>query len=97
MLNELDVGTEPNRRLLNDTIELLRSTGCRSLSNLDCEVGGDVVVISGEVRSYYLKQVAQTFILQAPKVKEVRNLVEVGKKIRNSLSGAFFTIEEGTS
>lgn len=84
MLNELDeIGMERNRRLLNDTIGLLRSSGYRSLSSLRCEIAGDVVVISGEVRSYYLKQVAQTVILQAQKVKEVRNLVEV----RRSCSG----------
>lgn len=77
---------EPDHRILSDTIELLRSSGYRSLANLHCEIVGDVVVVSGQVRSYYLKQIVQSIILRAGRVKKMKNLVEVREEDRGTFS-----------
>jgi hypothetical protein len=78
MPNELEeVETRADCRLVRRSLESLRSSGYRSLRNLHCVLVGDTLVVSGQVRSYYLKQVAQTILLQTLKVKAVHNLVEV--------------------
>jgi osmotically-inducible protein OsmY len=55
----------------------LRSSGYRHLGNLECEVRDDLVILTGMLPSFYLKQVAQTIAMGVDQVREVRNVVEV--------------------
>ena len=63
--------------LLEAIIAGLRHSGYRSLTNLQCEVYGGQVIISGVVPSYFLKQVAQTIILRIGLVKGMKNHLQV--------------------
>jgi hypothetical protein len=56
----------------------LRSSGHRPLWYLRCEVRDGVVVLSGVLPTFYLKQMAQTVLLRLAEVRGVKNLVEVG-------------------
>ena len=55
----------------------LRSTGYPALRDLECRVRAGVVILSGVVPSYYLKQMVQAVIVRVGRVGEVRNLVRV--------------------
>lgn len=61
--------------------ELLRISfdqlGYQQLNNIRCEVEGNVMVLSGNLKSFYLKQVAQTVAVKIPGVASVRNQIEV--------------------
>lgn len=61
--------------------ELLRISfdqlGYQQLNNIECEVEGNVLVLKGKLRSFYLKQVAQTVAIKIPGVASVRNQIEV--------------------
>jgi len=51
--------------------------GYPQLVGLHCSVNGDQVLLSGELNSFYLKQVAQSVAVKIPGVREVRNEIEV--------------------
>jgi hypothetical protein len=55
----------------------LRSSGYPALGGIGCQVRDRVVILSGVVPTFYLKQLAQTFLLRLDRVRGVRNLVEV--------------------
>ena len=55
----------------------LRSTGYRDLAKLGCHVNQGVVVLSGRVSSYYLKQLAQEAVLRLKVAFGVENSVAV--------------------
>jgi osmotically-inducible protein OsmY len=63
--------------LRSSVLAALRASGYRVLRNIDCEVHGDSVTLSGVVPSFYLKQVAQAVALRIERVREVVNAVEV--------------------
>ena len=57
--------------------EKLRASGHSSLMGVECEIESRVLELRGSVASYYLKQLAQTVVLQmAPELK-VRNSIRV--------------------
>jgi hypothetical protein len=58
-------------------IQGLRCSGYRALSDVQCDVMGDVVALSGIVPSFFLKQIAQTIILRMGSVKRLKNHLEV--------------------
>lgn len=62
-------------------IELLRISfdqlGYQQLNNIECELDGDVLVLSGKLKSFYLKQIAQTVAIKIPGVESVENRIEV--------------------
>ena len=62
-------------------IELLRNSlgklGYTQLTRIDCSAEGDEVVLSGELDSFYLKQVAQSVAIKVPGVRNVKNLIHV--------------------
>jgi hypothetical protein len=68
---------EADDRLCAAAAARLRASGHRPLWSLRCEVRGGVVVLSGVLPSFYLKQMAQTVLLRLEQLREVRNLVEV--------------------
>lgn len=55
----------------------LRDAGYAPLRTLAACVDDGVVVLQGEVPSYYLKQIAQSVVLPVPGVRGVRNEVSV--------------------
>ena len=59
----------------------LLATGHRTLGNLNCEFVDGVIVLTGVVSSFYLKQVAQQAVLNLKQSQVVRNVVEVRSKI----------------
>lgn len=56
---------------------VLRSSGYFALARVQCEIFNGVVVLSGEVPSFYLKQLAQALVSTLSLHREVRNQVLV--------------------
>jgi osmotically-inducible protein OsmY len=55
----------------------LRATGYGPLRRAEVSVQARLVILTGRVPSYYLKQIAQTIALAVPGTHRVRNDVEV--------------------
>jgi len=51
--------------------------GYQQLNGIKCEVEGSVLTLSGQLKSFYLKQIAQTVAVNIPGVSSVENLIEV--------------------
>jgi hypothetical protein len=68
---------EADARLGAAAAALLRASGHRPLQSLCCEVRDGVVILSGVLPTFYLKQLAQTVLLRLGQVRGVKNLVEV--------------------
>jgi hypothetical protein len=64
-------------RLQASAITALRASGYRALWNLLCTVRDGVIVVSGTVPSYFLKQKAQQALLALGCGSTVRNLLSV--------------------
>ena len=73
----LEMSSERDHGLRNAAIKLLHVSGYTPLRRLRCEVTDAVVILTGVVPSYYLKQMAQTIIQRLEGVQSVMNLVEV--------------------
>ena len=62
-------------------VELLQISfnqlGYQQLNNIQCEVDGNVMILSGKLKSFYLKQIAQTVAIKIPGVASVLNKIEV--------------------
>lgn len=65
----------------------LRSTGYSNLRTVEVDVRERLVVLSGHVPTYYLKQVAQTAALAVRGMRELRNNVEVASAGRSDGRG----------
>jgi osmotically-inducible protein OsmY len=57
----------------------LRATGYGPLRGIEVTVRARLVILGGQVPSYYLKQVAQTTALAVPGTRQVRNDLEVSR------------------
>jgi osmotically-inducible protein OsmY len=57
----------------------LSATGYAPLRGIAVTVQGRMVMLTGRVPSYYLKQLAQATALAVPGAKQVRNDLEVGR------------------
>ncbi len=57
----------------------LRATGYGPLRGIEVTVHARLVILGGQVPSYYLKQVAQTTALAVPGARQVRNDLDVGR------------------
>jgi hypothetical protein len=53
----------------------LRNTGYLELCNIDCEFADGVLTLTGQVPSYFLKQVARLAVKTLPDVLEVIDLL----------------------
>jgi len=73
-INTADNPTPELEELLRISFDQL---GYQQLNNVDCEVEENVLVLTGKLKSFYLKQVAQTVAMKIPGVASVRNLIEV--------------------
>ncbi len=56
---------------------ILRSSSHCELRQVTCRFSGGTATLSGQVSSYYLKQVAQTIVRQLPQVQNVDNRLRV--------------------
>lgn len=63
--------------LLSATADALRQTGYGQLRDLDLSSDGDVIVLSGRVPTYFLKQLAQVAAMGVPGVQCVINEMQV--------------------
>jgi hypothetical protein len=64
-------------RVRQGVLNSLRNSGYWTLSRLECVVTDGMVVLSGSVSSYYLKQMAQTLVLRNTEIKIFENRIEV--------------------
>jgi len=75
------VGSECEREqdadLRASALRSLQASGYRSLWLLHCEVVEGIVVLSGVVSSFYLKQMAQALVLKLDASKGVQNQIKV--------------------
>lgn len=55
----------------------LEESGYPELRNLNVSQGPHRILLEGKVRTYFLKQVAQTLVLSLPGVDAVENQIEV--------------------
>jgi osmotically-inducible protein OsmY len=55
----------------------LRATGYGSLRAVEATVSGRLVILTGRVPSYYMKQLAQTIAIKVAGVHELLNQVQV--------------------
>ena len=66
------------RESVSEEVErVLRGSSHCGLRKIRCRFADGVATLSGEVSSYYLKQVAQTIVGQMPQVVQVRNELRV--------------------
>jgi osmotically-inducible protein OsmY len=66
-------------RLAEGVERALRATGHMPLRGIEVTVQAQLVILTGRVPSYYLKQAAQTTVLAVPGAQQVRNDLEVGR------------------
>lgn len=66
-----------DQRLCLAAIAALHDSRYTALHQLQCEVLGGDVELSGTVPSFYMKQMAQTAVMRIDGAVRVRNLIEV--------------------
>jgi osmotically-inducible protein OsmY len=72
--------TEPDpvmAGLLREARQRLAASPYRCLRNIECECEGDVVLIRGELPSYFFKQLAQELLRELNGCSAVENRTEV--------------------
>ena len=79
-------GTAPVRRRSQEDLRLaervgraLRATGYGPLRGVEVTAQARLVILSGRVPSYYLKQVAQAAAMAVPGARQVRNDLDVSR------------------
>jgi hypothetical protein len=72
-----DPSPVPDDPLLRAALQALQGSGYLVLRSVRCDVEDGVIVLSGTVPSFYLKQVAQAVLLRLGGIRAVRNAVEV--------------------
>ncbi len=70
-------GPPPIESMSVEVQRVLHSSSHCGLRCVRCKFADGVVTLSGEVVSYYLKQVAQTIVGRLPQVRQVRNELRV--------------------
>jgi osmotically-inducible protein OsmY len=66
-----------DRSLRAHICKVLEETGYTALRRVDCRVYDGVVELSGDVPTFYFKQIAQSAVLSIQWVRGVRNRLEV--------------------
>ena len=51
--------------------------GYAQLNAVKCKVDGDQILLTGELDSFYLKQVAQSVAIKIPGIRNVQNDIQV--------------------
>ena len=63
---------------LEDRVRLsFEEMGYPQLNAVNCTAEGDRMLLTGVLKSFYLKQVAQSVAVKIPGVREVRNEIDV--------------------
>lgn len=63
---------------LEDRVRIsFEQLGYPQLNAVQCTATGDQMLLTGELSSFYLKQVAQSVAVKIPGVREVRNEIQV--------------------
>jgi hypothetical protein len=75
---ECEMANPLDRQMHSHTATSLATSKYTALRKLTCRVADGVVEITGSVPSFYLKQLAQSAILQLYPDCVIRNLVRVG-------------------
>jgi len=65
----------------------LRATGYGSLRGVTVSVSARVVILLGQVPSYYLKQLAQATVLAVPGAYQIHNGLDVARPISKEIGG----------
>ncbi len=55
----------------------LGELGYQQLQKVECSLAGDEMVLTGQLDSFYLKQVAQSVAINIPGIQRVRNEIRV--------------------
>lgn len=77
MQQERDIVTKPED-LISKVRSSLGKLSYNQLDNVDCILEGtDHVKLTGQLKSYYLKQIAHTIALKVPGVRQVTNNILV--------------------
>jgi osmotically-inducible protein OsmY len=71
------VAVDPDSFLDRQVRHTLRNTGYAALQLVDCRVENGTVELSGDVPSYYFKQLAQEVLLPLNEVQHVENRLRV--------------------
>jgi osmotically-inducible protein OsmY len=69
--------TDCDRALHHQVRRSLRGTGYAALQQIDCRVENGIVELSGDVPSFYFKQIAQAVLLALKQVQRVENRLRV--------------------
>ncbi len=83
MADMTDSKSKPNRvpppklSLVDRLRESFEQLGYPQLNAVECSSEGDELRLSGELNSFYLKQVAQSVAVKIPGVREVHNEIKV--------------------
>ena len=63
---------------LEDRVRIsFEQLGYPQLNSVRCSATGGLMLLTGELNSFYLKQVAQSVAVKIPGVREVQNEIEV--------------------
>lgn len=73
-----------DERLQNSVISELHASAYRPIQTIECHVHEDLVILSGRVPSFYIKQVAQTVVMKIAGVKSIENRLRVENENRSS-------------
>jgi len=73
----LDIELQEDCRLAQQVAFALSATGYASMRTVEVAAFGGAVFLSGQVPSYYMKQVAQEIAMQVVGVREMNNGIEV--------------------
>jgi osmotically-inducible protein OsmY len=68
----------PHDRSIREAVNrVLRETGYVPFRKIQCDVSDGVVELTGNVPSFYVKQLAQTAVLRVEQIRGVKNLLHV--------------------
>jgi osmotically-inducible protein OsmY len=67
----------PDRSIRERVNRALRESGYTPLRGVQCDVSDGVVELTGNVPSFYVKQLAQTAVLRLEQIRGVKNLLRV--------------------
>jgi osmotically-inducible protein OsmY len=68
---------ENEDNLIDQIQHTLSCLGYAQLNSVRCIANGDEVTLTGQLDSFYLKQVAQSVAIKVPGVRNVRNEIQV--------------------
>lgn len=75
--SETTVPSIPEKTLADQVILCIHRKGYPQLQAVSCESEGDSILLSGEIDSFYMKQLAQEVATRTPGVRFVKNDIQV--------------------